>query len=246
MAPSSRPASSPLNLQTPSAKQKKERILQALNKLNDRDTQRSASEELALILHDMDPDGLPALVACLCTTASDQKVYARKEVCHLLGLCGSMQGSLQGQVLQPPLLGRIMTQLKRALQDADGGVREAAAEGFAQLAKGLQEHHEGALGGGLGNPVVKLLLECIAEQKVPQQGAAALALGLVAPYIGTLDASLAKDLVKRLASPIYLSPANLLAALGSTAPLTLQPSGLIKVWCVSLSAPAAWFKQDAA
>lgn len=39
-----------------------------------------------------------------------------QEVCHFLGLCGTLQGSLRGQVLQPPLIGRIMTQLKRALQ----------------------------------------------------------------------------------------------------------------------------------
>lgn len=64
-------------------------------------------------------------------------------------------------------------------QDADSGVRDAAAEGFAQLAKGLQELHDGTLGGGLINPVVKMLVECMAEQKVPQQGAAAVALGMV-------------------------------------------------------------------
>lgn len=49
MAPT-RPASSPLQT-PPAAARRKEKVLQALSKLNDRDTQRAASEELALILH---------------------------------------------------------------------------------------------------------------------------------------------------------------------------------------------------
>ena len=108
---------------------RKERLLTALTRMNDRDTQKAAAEELLAIVHvslraaqttsittallsepawgqcllgfeplcaqrhlsvltpagcppcvvqNMDQEGLPVLITCLCSTGGEQKVYARK------------------------------------------------------------------------------------------------------------------------------------------------------------------------
>ena len=56
----------------------KTRVLSALTKLGDRDTQRVAARELESIIHDLGPEGVPVVLTCLYDTSSQPKAFARK------------------------------------------------------------------------------------------------------------------------------------------------------------------------
>lgn len=49
-----------------------------------------------------------------------------------------------------------------------------------------------------------------------------------APYLGTLDPALARELVRKLNSPSFQAPAALLAALARSDPSTGEPVGLME------------------
>lgn len=157
-------------------------------------------------------------------------------------------------------------------------MRDASSEALALVAQGLTAAAAAGggepPGGGLSNPVLKLLFECLVEQRkdlnaaacaalgmvcpllihiiqsltrrtslltvslgalgwshVPQLGACVLCCGVLqaAPYLGTLEPGLAKELVRKLGSSTFQAPAALAAALARTDPLTGEPLGLIKV-----------------
>lgn len=50
-----------------------------------------------------------------------------------------------------------------------------------------------------------------------------------APYLGTLEPPLARELLRKLNSPAFLAAPALLAALARTDPVSGEPTGLIKV-----------------
>ncbi|GLC51195.1 hypothetical protein PLESTB_000476100 [Pleodorina starrii] len=215
---------------------KKDRIVQALSRMNDRDTQKAAAEELASIVVNMDQEGLLIIISGLCTTGSEHKVFARKECARAIGIIASEACPLREQALQQPHLGKMLGQLRKLLQDPDSSVREASSEALALVAKGLAHVDSGAgPQGTLNNPVVKLIFDCLAEQRKELNAAACSALGLAAPFLGTLEISLSRELVRKLNSPAFQAPAALLAALARSDPATGEPIGLIK------SGPAAFF-----
>ncbi|GLI69092.1 hypothetical protein VaNZ11_013637 [Volvox africanus] len=213
---------------------KKERIIQALSRMNDRDTQKAAAEDLLSILLNMDQEGLFIIVSCLCTTGSEHKVYARKECARAIGIIASEACPLREQALQQPHLGKLLGQLRRSLQDPDSGVREASSEALALVAQGLAYLDANGAQGSPNNPVVKLVFDCLAEQKKDLNAAACAALGMAAPYLGNLDTALSRELVRKLNSPSFQAPAALLAALARSDPTTGEPVGLMK------SGPAAF------
>ncbi|KAG1678256.1 hypothetical protein FOA52_013876 [Chlamydomonas sp. UWO 241] len=203
---------------------KRERILRALQKLNDRDTQKAASEDLLAIVHDLDADSMPMLMSAIANDAvvGAQKVYARKECARALGVLASEFCPVAGAALQPPFLAKILAQLKKYLGDADSGVREAGSEAAGLVARGLAD--ASAPVGGL----LKMLGDCMADGKKETQAAAATGLGLCAPFISPIEPALAKELLKKLASPAYHAPHALMGALGCVDAATGQPEGLIK------------------
>ncbi|EFJ51921.1 hypothetical protein VOLCADRAFT_86913 [Volvox carteri f. nagariensis] len=202
--------------------------IQALSRMNDRDTQKAAAEDLLSIVLNMDQEGLLIIISCLCSTGSEHKVFARKECARAIGVIASEACPLREQALQQPHLGKMLGQLRRSLQDPDSGVREASSEALALVAQGLAQVEANGAQGSLNNPVVKLIFDCLAEQKKELNAAACAALGLAAPFLGTLDASLARELVRKLNSPSFQAPAALLAALARSDPATAEPIGLMK------------------
>ncbi|GFR41107.1 hypothetical protein Agub_g1752 [Astrephomene gubernaculifera] len=213
---------------------KKDRILQALTKMNDRDTQKAAAEDLLSLVYNMDQEGLPIILSCLCATGSEHKVYARKECARAIGIIASEACPLREQALQQPHLGKMLGQLRKSLQDADSSVREASSEAVALVAQGLSQVAPGGVHGSLTNPALKLVFDCLGEQRKELNAAACVALGMAAPYLGTLDASLARELVRKLNSASFQAPGALLGALARTDAATGEPSGLVK------SGPAAF------
>eukprot|EP00955_Chlamydomonas_euryale_P053771 355609-Chlamydomonas_euryale.AAC.3 len=113
-------------------------------------------------------------------------------------------------------------------QDSDSGVREAASESSALLARGLSEAPS-AVQPQSPSPLLRMLCDCLSDGKRETQAAGAVALGLSAPFLGHLDAALCKDLVRKLSSPSFHAAPALLGALGSCDVTTGQPEGIIKV-----------------
>lgn len=118
---------------------RREQILATLNKLGDRDTSQkgvselqicikvstaavslsqrfSVPEQLQTILQEIDAETLPILVACLCSTGSEQRVTARKECVRFLGLLAGPGSRVQALVLQPATLLKIISHLQRRFQ----------------------------------------------------------------------------------------------------------------------------------
>ena len=56
----------------------KARVLQALSRTVDRDTQKTAARELESIIHDLGPEGVPVVLSCLYDTSAQPKPAARK------------------------------------------------------------------------------------------------------------------------------------------------------------------------
>ncbi|GAX75584.1 hypothetical protein CEUSTIGMA_g3028.t1 [Chlamydomonas eustigma] len=113
------------------------------------------------------------------------------------------------------------------LQDVDSSVREAASEALAMLAKGLTEVGQWPAPGA--SPVLKVITDCMTDGKKELQASACSALGMAAPYIGTVETSLAKDLVKKVNTAAFQAPHALFAAIGSVDPNSRQPVGLMPI-----------------
>jgi hypothetical protein len=52
-----------------------------------------------------------------------------------------------------------------ALQDADGQVRDASGDALAAYAAALAAAEGSVLPGGVGSPIVRVIFDCLAEQK---------------------------------------------------------------------------------
>ncbi len=74
-------------------------------------------------------------------------------------------------------------------QDADSSVRDASSEALALVAQGLTQAAAAGggepPGGGLSNPVLKLLFDCLVEQRKDLNAAACAALGMVSIWCCT-------------------------------------------------------------
>jgi hypothetical protein len=64
-------------------------------------------------------------------------------------------------------------------QDADSGVRDASSEAVASLAQGLYSLAGGPLPGSFSHPIVRLVFDCLGEQRKECQAAAGQALLMV-------------------------------------------------------------------
>ncbi|KAJ9508634.1 hypothetical protein QJQ45_027917, partial [Haematococcus lacustris] len=147
-------------------------------------------------------------------------------------LCPQSHAAMSSQNLP-----KVLAHLKRAMQDGDSTVREAAAETLALVAKGLAEQDGGeALGSSSAsaNPVGKLLLECMSDGKRELQAAACVALGAAAPWLGQVDPPLVKDLIRRMHSGSFQAVPACIQAIARCDPATHAPTGLLKARVVGL------------
>jgi hypothetical protein len=165
--------------------QLKNRILAALNKLADRDTQQLAVEELERLIadlsqqhqHQLSSSSLSLFLSCLYETDAQQKTVVRRECMKLFGVLAT----LHGQALVPHVP-KIVAYILRRLQDPDSTyIRDAcvdvmgilAASPFEQAAHahaphggratGTYDHHH-QLSVISVNVFVKPLLDALGEQ----------------------------------------------------------------------------------
>ncbi len=191
----------------------KHRILAALNKLADRDTQQLAVEELERIAESVSPESLSLLLTCLYDTDAQQKSVVRRECVKLFGTLASLHGDLLA-----PHLSKIVTNIVRRLKDPDSNIRDACVESIGILASQVGA---GAENGSAIGVFVKPLFEALSEQNRSLQVGAALCLARVIdlardPPPATLQ-RLCPRIVKLLSSPNFLAKSSLLTVVGSLA-----------------------------
>jgi hypothetical protein len=118
--------------------QLKNRILAALNKLADRDTQQLAVEELERLIadlsqqhqHQLSASSLSLFLSCLYETDAQQKTVVRRECMKLFGALATFHG----QALVPHVP-KIVAYILRRLQDPDSTyIRDACVDVMGILA----------------------------------------------------------------------------------------------------------------
>jgi hypothetical protein len=200
----------------------KQRIIAALNKLSDRDTQHIAIEELERIAESLSPEGISLCLSCLYETDLQQKSTVRKECVKMFGTLASLH-----EELLSPHLPKIVNNIVKRLRDPDSSIRDACAEAMGTLAakvsplsssNGGAEANGNAFTGALG-VFAKPLFDVLNEQSRGVQVGAAMCLSEVIdnmkdPSPGALQ-RLCPRVIKLLNSSTFTAKAALLSVLAS-------------------------------
>uniref|UniRef100_A0A061SFE2 TORTIFOLIA1/SINE1-2 N-terminal domain-containing protein n=2 Tax=Tetraselmis sp. GSL018 TaxID=582737 RepID=A0A061SFE2_9CHLO len=195
---------------------RKQQLLSSLSKLEDRDTQSSASAELYDVVRGIDSESLALFTSCLCNTNEKQKVYARKEYAKLLGLLAKDTCPVRQQALQQPHIGKITTSLRAKLKDPDSAVRETAAVAISEVVEGLAHFSEKMM--DHDHPLVRAMIESLRDTSSREsQAAAADAIRKALPWLSTTP-QLVKTLLKVLISKTCLAPGAVLSILATIDP----------------------------
>lgn len=93
----------------------------------------------------MEPATLSTLLHAAGTHTAKTSQFSRRHCLALAAQACTQQGCLHWRaMLEPPLLGKLLGLLGRALRDGDAAVRTAAAEGLGTVAAQLAAAHPGS------------------------------------------------------------------------------------------------------
>ncbi|KAJ4839940.1 hypothetical protein Tsubulata_040972 [Turnera subulata] len=149
----------------------KQKVIRALNKLGDRDTNQIAAQELQSMAETLTPIGIPPFLCCILDAQKDQNPGVRKECLRLMA---TLATSHPAHVA--PFLGKMVSAVVKRLKDPDSSssssVRDACSAAVAALAS-----HLGDLNNGEGFALLaKPLWEALGEQNKQVQWGSALCL----------------------------------------------------------------------
>ncbi|GLJ26447.1 hypothetical protein SUGI_0510480 [Cryptomeria japonica] len=183
----------------------KQRVIQVLNKLADRDTYQIASQHLGKIAETLSPEGLGPFLSCIFETDSQHKSIVRRECVKVFATVAASHGELLLPFL-PKMVGNII----RRLKDPDSNVRDACVDVIGVLASKILHSF---------SVLVKPLCEALAEQNRQLQVGSALCLATAIdnahePPLPTLQKILPR-IIKLLTSHAFLANAALLTVIGS-------------------------------
>ncbi|KAL4857930.1 TORTIFOLIA1-like protein 2 [Chlorella vulgaris] len=184
----------------------------AMERLEAKDTQLAAFETLKRQIKDLDVANLSALLHAAGSRTSRTGQFFKIHALRLAALCTTALACLQWRaMLQPPLLGKLLSLLGAALRDGDSAVRAAAAECCRVVAAQLAA--VGLATGDMSNPLLACLLEALAEPSGLVQAAAATALAQTAEHLQPLQPALLRQLLQALNNPSFLGRPELWQAL---------------------------------
>ncbi|KMS98460.1 hypothetical protein BVRB_4g091550 [Beta vulgaris subsp. vulgaris] len=206
----------------------KQRILNSLSKLSDRDTHQIAIEELETLIQTLQNDAVPMLLNCLFDSSfSDPKPAVKKESIRLLAvLCGSHPDSTGTHLV------KIIAHIVKRLRDPDSGVREACKEAIG-IISGI--YIKGEADNGVVSVFVRPLFEAMGENNKGVQLGAAMCLGRMVDCALVNSTSISSfqklcpRVCKYLNSPNYFAKSALLplvaslSQVGAITPQNLEP-----------------------
>lgn len=149
----------------------KHRLVQALNKIADRDTYQIGLSELEKAVDTLSPDTVGPFLSCVIDTDADQKSAVRRECVRVIGALARSQGGLLA-----PHMTKVVTSVVRRLKDADSAVRDACVDTCGTLSVCARNYGDG---GAALVALVRPLFESLGEQNRYVQAGAALCLAKV-------------------------------------------------------------------
>ncbi|KAI4984543.1 hypothetical protein ZWY2020_017173 [Hordeum vulgare] len=149
----------------------KHKLVQALNKIADRDTYQIGLSELQTTVDALAPDMVGPFLSCVIDTDADQKSAVRKECVKAIGALARSHGPLLA-----PHMPKVVTSVVRRLKDADSVVRDACVDTCGTLSACAREFGDG---GAALVALVRPLFESLGEQNRYVQAGAALCLAKV-------------------------------------------------------------------
>ncbi|KAI5074198.1 hypothetical protein GOP47_0010159, partial [Adiantum capillus-veneris] len=204
----------------------KQRILVALGRLADRDTQQIGIEELDKLVETISPDCVAVFLSCLYDSEMQQKSVVKKECVRLFSSLASVHADLL-----VPHLTKIIASIMRRLRDPDSSVRDACVDAIASLSARMLCPPTSSLSGlekenGTQNASAltlatfsKPLFDALSEQNKSVQTGAALCLARViesakSPPLSALS-RLCPRICKFMSNPNFLARPALLEVVGS-------------------------------
>ncbi|XP_071702424.1 microtubule-associated protein TORTIFOLIA1-like [Rutidosis leptorrhynchoides] len=207
----------------------KQRILNSLSKLSDRDTHQIAVDDLETVIKTVAPDGIKMVLNTLydATTTTTNKPATKKEAIRLLSFMCATHTDLTATHLI-----KIITNILKCLKDSDSGVRDSCCESIGHLSF-LYVKGGDCNVGYVVSLFVKPLFDAMNEQNKWVQAGAAMCLGKMVelaadPPILTFQ-KLCVRICKFLNSPNFLANAALLpvisslSQIGAISPQALDP-----------------------
>ena len=151
----------------------KHRLVQALNKIADRDTYQIGLSELDRAVDALCPDTVGPFLSCVADTDADQKSAVRKECVRAVGALAA-----RSPALLAPHMPKVVATVVRRLRDADSVVRDACVDACGALSACARSYGDGGAAAALV-ALVRPLFESLGEQNRYVQAGAALCLAKV-------------------------------------------------------------------
>ncbi|RDY06174.1 TORTIFOLIA1-like protein 2, partial [Mucuna pruriens] len=182
----------------------KQRIVSALNKVGDRDTQQIGMEELERMAQGLRAEGIWAFLSCILDSEWEQKASIRKECVRMMGTLATYY---EGLIL--PHLPKMIASIVKRLRDPDSVVRDVCVNTVALLASKLGTDKDKVF-----VVLVRPVFEALGEQNKHVQSASALCLARIIdnthhPPLSLLHKMLTRTL-KLLKNPHFMAKPALL------------------------------------
>ncbi|KAI3986653.1 hypothetical protein MKX01_014191 [Papaver californicum] len=191
----------------------KQKILNSISKLSDRDTHQIAIEDLEKIIQTLTSDGISVFLNCLYDSTNDPKPTVKKESLRLLGsLCISHTDFTSTH------LTKIISFIVKKLKDSDSSVRDSCRDTIGTLSCLYLNGDNGKVGSVL-SLFVKPLFEAMGEQNKVVQAASALAMAKMVESSVDMPVTVLQKLCPRiskfLSNPNFLAKAALFSVVSS-------------------------------
>lgn len=179
----------------------KHRLVQALNKIADRDTYQIGLDELEKAADTLAPDMIGPFLSCVIDTDAEQKSAVRKERIKVIGTLARLHGNLLA-----PHITKMVSSIVKRLKDTDSVVRDACVDTCGTLAMCARSYGDG---GAALVALVRPLFESLGEQNRYVQAGSALCLAKVIDesnyFPGPVLPQILVRIVKLLKNPHFMA-----------------------------------------